>query len=86
MKIVSVEWSEEVKSLLKEIFSGEDLPHFFEGSTDDYLLHLLRYMAGKCKADASREFRDEMWRLAANAHNAIHYSIQLGSDRHPIDD
>lgn len=60
MKVVNVEFSGEVKSLLKEIFSGEGFPHFFEGHTDDYLLHLLEYVVRKRKADANGEFHEEM--------------------------
>ncbi len=74
MSIVSLEFSAEVKSLLKEIFSGEDFPQFLEGHTDDYLWYLVQHIARK----RDPEFRKEMRRLAIDAHNAIHYSIQLG--------
>lgn len=85
MKIVSLKFSSEVDDLLKAIFT-RDGSGFFEGHTEDYLLHLVEYMARKCTKDLSVEFRQERRELAVATYNAIHYSIQLGSDRHPIDD
>lgn len=86
MRIVRVEWSDEVKGLVEEIFAREGFPEVFRGRTDDYIRHLLIHIAQKLKEDGSGQFREEMRRLAVNAHNLIHYSIQLGSDRHPIDE
>lgn len=86
MKIVSVTWDEEIKSLVKEVFAQEGFPKFFENCIDDYLFYLLRHIAARCKEEASVAFRKEMMLLAINAHNRIHYSMQLGSDRCPIDD
>ncbi len=86
MQIASVEWSGEVKSLLKEIFTREGFPKFFQGNTDDYILHLLEHVARKLAADARGEFHEEMRRLAIDAYNRIDYGIKLSERSYRDDD
>ena len=77
MKIVSVEWSDEVKGLVEEIFNREGFPEIFKGHTDDYILHLLIWTMQKLKEGGNDPFLEDMRRLAVHAYNRIHYGLQL---------
>ena len=86
MGIFVVELSPHVQHLLSALFI-DCLTEYFPNHKEQYLLHLLEALERKVtKEGLDGPLHQWFKSVAINAHNAIHYSMQLDSDRHPIDE